>query len=137
MSVRKAQHTDRVMFASRVAPRAHAGVADFDRNHWQLSIGITGNLGLESVAGFDRNQWQPSTGIRNSQPVRSETCLDNTPRCILSGSVRSELPCLRRLFADYSVPWTTNAPNWAAFSMPFSPEPAPKPNRPPFGRRVC
>ena len=40
------------------------GVAGFDRNQWQLSIGISGNLRLESVAGFDRNQWQLSTGIR-------------------------------------------------------------------------
>ena len=44
MFVRKAPHTDRVMLASRVAPRPHAGVAGFDRNHWQLSIGIRGNL---------------------------------------------------------------------------------------------
>jgi hypothetical protein len=40
------------------------GVAGFDRNRWQLSSGISGNLRLESVAGFDRNQWQRSTGIR-------------------------------------------------------------------------
>lgn len=56
--------TDRVMFASRVAPRLPAGVAGFARNHWQLAIGVSGNLALESVAGFARNQWQPSTGIR-------------------------------------------------------------------------
>ena len=43
------------------------GVAGFDRNQWQLSIGSSGNLRLESVAGFDRNQWQPSTGIRKFQ----------------------------------------------------------------------
>src|SRR5215510_833784 len=41
-----------------------AGVAGFNRNQWQLSSGISGNLRLESVAGFDRNQWQPSRGIR-------------------------------------------------------------------------
>src|SRR5215468_8684762 len=41
-----------------------AGVAGFNRNQWQLSIGISGNLRLESVAGFDRNQWQPSRGTR-------------------------------------------------------------------------
>jgi putative transposase len=40
-------------------------VAGFDRNQWQLSTGISGNLRLESVAGFDRNQWQPSRGIRS------------------------------------------------------------------------
>ena len=40
------------------------GVAGFDRNQWQLSIGISGKLRLESVAGFDRNQWQVSIGIR-------------------------------------------------------------------------
>jgi len=39
-------------------------VAGFNRNQWQLSAGISGNLRLESVAGFDRNQWQPSRGIR-------------------------------------------------------------------------
>ena len=55
------------MSASRVAPPPQAGVAGFDRNQWQLSTGISGNLQLESVAGFDRNQWQPSTGIRNGQ----------------------------------------------------------------------
>jgi hypothetical protein len=42
-------------------------VARFNRNQWQLSTGISGNLRLESVAGFDRNQWQPSRGIRNTQ----------------------------------------------------------------------
>jgi DNA-binding NarL/FixJ family response regulator len=45
-------------------------VAGFDRNPWQLSIGISGNLRLESVAGFDRNQWQLSTGIRKTTPDR-------------------------------------------------------------------
>ena len=30
-----------------------------------VSIGISGNLRLESVAGFDRNQWQPARGIRS------------------------------------------------------------------------
>jgi hypothetical protein len=53
------------MSASRGAPIPQTGVAGFDRNYWQLSIGLSGNLRLESVAGFDRNQWQPSTGIRN------------------------------------------------------------------------
>jgi len=43
----------------------HAGVAGFDQNPWQLSVGISGNLRPESVAGFDQNQWQPSTGIRS------------------------------------------------------------------------
>ena len=52
------------MSASPEAPIPLAGVAGFDRNQWQLSIGISGNLRLESVAGFDRNQWQPSRGIR-------------------------------------------------------------------------
>jgi len=42
-------------------------VAGFDRNQWQLSIGISGNLRLELMAGFDRNQWQSSTGIRSCQ----------------------------------------------------------------------
>src|SRR5712691_561292 len=41
------------------------GVAGFTRNQWQLSIGISGKLRLESVAGFARNQWQASIGIRN------------------------------------------------------------------------
>src|SRR4029434_10853860 len=52
------------MSASPEAPIPLAGVAGFNRNQWQLSIGISGNLRLESVAGFDRNQWQPSRGIR-------------------------------------------------------------------------
>src|SRR4029453_19413180 len=52
------------MSASSEAPIPLAGVAGFNRNQWQLSIGISGNLRLESVAGFDRNQWQPSRGIR-------------------------------------------------------------------------
>jgi hypothetical protein len=64
MHVRKAQHTDGVISASRVAPTPQRGVAGFNRNQWQLSIGMGGNLQLESVAGFDRNQWQSSTGIR-------------------------------------------------------------------------
>jgi hypothetical protein len=55
------------MSASRGAPIPQTGVAGFDRNPWQLSIGIRGKLRLESVAGFDRNQWQPSTGIRNPE----------------------------------------------------------------------
>ena len=42
-------------------------MAGFNRNQWQPSIGISGNLRLESVAGFDRNQWQPSTGIRTPE----------------------------------------------------------------------
>jgi len=42
-------------------------VAGFDRNQWQLSIGISGKLQLESVAGFDRNQWQVSIGIRTGE----------------------------------------------------------------------
>jgi hypothetical protein len=33
------------------------------RSGWQLSIGISGNLPLESVATFDRNRWQLSIGI--------------------------------------------------------------------------
>jgi len=40
-------------------------VAGFNRIQWQLSIGMGGNLQLESVAGFNRNQWQLSRGIRN------------------------------------------------------------------------
>jgi hypothetical protein len=48
-------------------------VVGFDRNQWQLSIGISGNLRLESVAGFDRNQWQPSRGIRNHRAVKRIT----------------------------------------------------------------
>src|SRR6476619_4305541 len=55
------------MSASPEAPIPLAGVAGFNRNQWQLSAGISGNLRLESVAGFDRNQWQPSRGIRNSE----------------------------------------------------------------------
>src|SRR5215475_12862248 len=55
------------MFASRGAPIPQTGAAGFDRNQWQLSIGISGNLRPESVAGFDRNQWQPSTGIRKDE----------------------------------------------------------------------
>ena len=58
------QDTDGVMSALPEAPIPLAGVAGFDRNQWQLSIGISGNLRLESVAGFDRNQWQSSRGIR-------------------------------------------------------------------------
>src|SRR6267143_2141258 len=64
MHVRKAQHTDGVLSASRVAPTPHRGVAGFNRIQWQLSIGMGGNLQLESVAGFNRNQWQLSRGIR-------------------------------------------------------------------------
>src|SRR5467141_3653076 len=67
MHVRKAQHTDGVLSASRVAPTPHRGVAGFNRIQWQLSIGMGGNLQLESVAGFNRNQWQLSRGIRNSE----------------------------------------------------------------------
>src|SRR5262244_2582758 len=52
------------MSASPEAPIPRAGVAGFDRNQRQLSIGISGNLRLESVAGFDRNRWEPSRGIR-------------------------------------------------------------------------
>jgi hypothetical protein len=59
------------MSASSEAPIPLAGVAGFNRNQWQLSIGISGNLRLESVAGFDRNQWQPSRGIRT--PVGEES----------------------------------------------------------------
>src|SRR4029434_2479009 len=61
------------MSASPEAPIPLAGVAGFNRNQWQLSIGISGNLRLESVAGFDRNQWQPSRGIRNADTFTSQT----------------------------------------------------------------
>src|SRR5215831_18631185 len=57
------------MSASPVAPIPPVGVAGFDRNQWQLSIGISGKLRLESVAGLDRNQWQHSTGIRTGPPT--------------------------------------------------------------------
>ena len=82
MHVRKAQHTDGVISASRVAPTPQRGVAGFNRNQWQLSIGMGGNLQLESVAGFDRNQWQSSTGIRKP-----------SVRCALCGA----FSCLRML----------------------------------------
>ena len=68
MHVRKAQHTDGVISASRVAPTPQRGVAGFNRIQGQLSIGMGGNLQPESVAGFDQNQWQLSRGIRTQDP---------------------------------------------------------------------
>ena len=52
-------------------------MAGLDQNQWQLSIGISGKLRLESMAGLNRNQWQHSTGIRTQQghrqnPAQSE-----------------------------------------------------------------
>src|SRR4029450_3539632 len=67
------------MSGSSEAPIPLAGVAGFNRNQWQLSIGISGNLRLESVAGFDRNQWQPSRGIRTATAARvvlDQICCD-------------------------------------------------------------
>ena len=63
------------MAASPVAPIPPVGVAGFDRNQWQLSIGISGNLRLESVAGFDRNQWQPSRGIRTYRQAAAKAVI--------------------------------------------------------------
>ena len=48
-----------------IAPNALPRVADFVRNRWQLSRGISGRLAVESVAALLWNQWQGSTGIRN------------------------------------------------------------------------
>ena len=64
------------MSASRGAPRPQTGVAGFDRNQWQLSLGISGKLRLESVAGFDRNQWQLSIGISGKLRLESVAGFD-------------------------------------------------------------
>jgi hypothetical protein len=55
-----------VMSASRWAPRLHPGVAGFPWNQWQLSAGIGGSFGVESVATFVWNQWQDCHGISGS-----------------------------------------------------------------------
>src|SRR6266446_4025240 len=103
MHVRKAQHTDGVLSASRVAPTPHRGVAGFNRIQWQLSIGMGGNLQLESVAGFNRNQWQLSRGIRKEgqekgyrhleRPLRlKQVLLQFSPRALRVSLALSNLP---------------------------------------------